>query len=428
MPAVTYTEPRLCDYKGDVTKPWFVYFDITNPVTNQTISKQFRSGINYYHDTDERRKAGLALAKTWLKKLETGWNPWGLTDDPSPSSAVTALEKLSFIGALEFALKSYKASSATIRAYRTTVNDLKRAARSLSLHDVTAKDFRRQHVKLLLDCCLTSKNIPKGRQVWTNAAHNKNLTYLHALCEYLIEWEVLEYNPAHKIKPLPVAETEKYVPLTEKEKKDLYEFLVINHYKFFVYLMVLYHTGIRPKEILSLKIRDIDLTKPEIKIIPILEEENSKVKKIRYIPINNHLLPFLREMNLEEYSQDYYVFGSPFVSGKGNRGGGSSTGGVIGAARPEYFSPSPTRIKRDTVTKLWKSLIKEKLGIDKHQYAMKRTGGDDKILAGMELDELRELYGHGSKYMTEKYAKVVKEVYKKRIIENSPSFLPAAEK
>ena len=43
-----------------------------------------------------------------------------------------------------------------------------------------------------------------------------------------------------------------------------------------------------------------------------------------------------------------------------------------------------------------------------------------KILAGLELDSLRELYGHTSKLMTEKYAKVVKEVYRKNILENLP--------
>lgn len=41
-----------------------------------------------------------------------------------------------------------------------------------------------------------------------------------------------------------------------------------------------------------------------------------------------------------------------------------------------------------------------------------------KTLAGLEFDSLRELHGHASKLMTEKYAKVVKEVYRKNILEN----------
>jgi hypothetical protein len=53
---------------------------------------------------------------------------------------------------------------------------------------------------------------------------------------------------------------------------------------------------------------------------------------------------------------------------------------------------------------------------------MKHYGADKKILAGMSMDSLRELYGHSSKLMTEKYAKTIKEVYRKDIMDNSPDF------
>lgn len=55
-------------------------------------------------------------------------------------------------------------------------------------------------------------------------------------------------------------------------------------------------------------------------------------------------------------------------------------------------------------------------------YSLKHKGADDKILAGIDLDALRELYGHRSKYMTEKYARAVKDLYRKQIIDNSPDF------
>lgn len=89
---------------------------------------------------------------------------------------------------------------------------------------------------------------------------------------------------------------------------------------------------------------------------------------------------------------------------------------------PDYFKPSTTQIKRDTVTKLWKKIVKDKLGIDKYQYALKHSGANDKIMAGIEIDALQELYGHSSKLMTVKYATKVKELYKKQIIDLSPSF------
>jgi hypothetical protein len=49
-------------------------------------------------------------------------------------------------------------------------------------------------------------------------------------------------------------------------------------------------------------------------------------------------------------------------------------------------------------------------------YAMKHYGADKKILQEWIVCEL---YGHSSKLMTEKYAKTIKEVYRKDIMDNS---------
>jgi integrase len=420
MPTASYTDPQLCDYGGDIAKAWFVHFEISNPTTGEVQRKQFRGGINYWLTPDDRRHAGEGLAREWRKKLKAGWEPaWKIA-----ATDISHLSRMTFLEALKFAMDNYSASTATKRAYQGTIDAIKKAARALQLEKAKASEMRRQHVKLLFQYCISKLG-------WSNAGFNKHLGYLHAILESLIEWEILEFNPAHKIKPLPVAETEKFIPYTPEEKKRIQEFFFVHHYSFFVYFQVLYHTGIRPKEILALKISDINLAGKEIKIMPDLQEENSKTKKIRRPPINNHLLPFLRELHLEQFPPEYYVFGSPFGP-NGNRGKGSELGGISGARRPDYFRPSPTRVKRDTVTKLWKRLVMspepDGLGINKYHYAGKRTGGDDKILAGMDLDALKELYGHGSKFMTEKYAGIVKQVRREHIIDHSPAFLDSPGK
>lgn len=413
---VTYTEPQLYNYGGDTSRPWFIGFDITHLATGKVARPQFRGGINYYHDITARTKAGNELIKVWKAKLKDGWSPRNfntITDD------ITGLAGITFSKALDFSLGKYKASKATIGAYTTCCSYVKKAAKSLHLADLPAIEIKRQHIKLMLEYCTSKLG-------WSNSSHNKNLGFLHAILGNLIEWEILEYNPSDKIKGLPVVETQKFVPLTADEKKALQEHLFVNHYPFYVYLMVIYHTGMRPKEVLALRILDIDLAAQLITILPDLEEENSKTKSIRKIPINKHLAPFLRELHLEDYLPTHYIFGSP-LGPSGNRGKGSAANGSKGASRQDYFLPSPTRIKRDTATKLWKKIVWEKLKIEKYQYALKHTGGDDKILAGMDLDALKELYGHSSKYMTEKYTSKIKEIRRKQIMEHSPDFLPVKD-
>ncbi len=126
--------------------------------------------------------------------------------------------------------------------------------------------------------------------------------------------------------------------------------------------------------------------------------------------IYNHLINDLIEMKLEKFPKDYYLFGSHRKPCSGNIG------------KFEDFIPGPTAIKRDTATRRWETIVKKGLGIDVNMYSEKHRGADAKILAGMPLDTLRELYGHTSKLMTEKYAKAVKEVYRQQIVENSPAY------
>ena len=55
---ISFTDVELCTYDGDITRPWFVYFDVTDHSTGITSRKQFRGGVNYYSSPKERLNAG----------------------------------------------------------------------------------------------------------------------------------------------------------------------------------------------------------------------------------------------------------------------------------------------------------------------------------------------------------------------------------
>lgn len=400
-----YSDPKLCTYKLDITKPWFVDFTCIDDNGNK-IYKQFRGGINYFHSKEERLRAGNALILYWKRRLREGWSPW--EENHTPDTQNMQLNE-----AIDFALSQCFVAKKTKQGYRSTCGFFKEAASCLGYSRLPISSLKRTHIKILLQYI-------KEKRGWSNTAYNRNLASFKSVLSRLIDWEILEFNPAEKIKTLPVAETNKYVTYTQQEKKMIREYLYLHHYRFFVYFQVIYHTGIRPKEILALKIKDIDFSKQLISIFPDIEQGNSKTKSIRLVPVNNQLLPYLRELKLQEYSIDCFIFGSPYETGKGNKG--SAAGKLTGAMHPDYFKPSHVQIKRDTVTKFWKKIVKDKLGIDKYLYAGKHTGADDKILAGIPIDALKELYGHSSQHMTEKYARKVKEVNRRIIIDKSPEF------
>ena len=411
-PHKNYTQPKV-----KVTgKDWYVWFRFLDEKTNTRKLIIKKCGVNNKNLPTRERIAQLNALKKAIKfKLEEqGWNPIDNTY-PYKTPEQLQMEKLMDMGlneALDFALSKCNVATKTKLDYGTTLRFVKLGSEQIGLSRLKIIEVKRQHIKQLLE------HIKKDRK-WSNKAYNKNKGYLSAIVDRLMDWDIIETNPVRNIKSLPTTETEKFLPLTVDEKKIIQEYLFLHHYGFFVFLMVIYHTGIRPKEALALKIKDISSDLSEILIIPDLISENSKTKKVRRVPINQHLQLLLRELQLQDHDKDFFVFGSPFVLRNSNN---SKSVYGRGAMHAEYFKPSVNQVKRDTATKLWKAIVKDKLGIDKYQYALKHSGANDKILAGIEIDALQELYGHSSKLMTAKYATKIKEVYKKQIIDLSPSF------
>lgn len=401
---ISYTAVELCTYNQDISKPWFVYFDVTDLGTGATLRKQFRGGINFHTTVRERLIMGQALKKFWEERLKQGWSPFLFSETAS-------LTRMKFNEALDWALKKCVTATKTKAGYRCTVEYFKTAAKKLNLDKAMITGIKRQHIRLMLD------HIKEDRK-WSNHAYNKNTTYICGVLSRLVEYDIIDHNPAHDITRLPVAETDFYEPLTDDEKIIIRDHLTKIHPSYFTYLMLIYHCGIRPKECLALKISDIYLNKNLIIIKPDIKEENSKTKSIRMVPLNKFISELLRE-HIEGYDSSFFVFGSPNAS-VGQRG--KNKGNISGAFKTDYFLPSKFHMKRDTATNTWRRYVIIGLKINKKQYCLKRTGGDDKVMAGIPLDALKEMYGHSSKFMTEKYAKKIKGVYREQIIANSPDF------
>jgi integrase len=426
---VLYTEPEICPKDPtpeDMDKDWFVQLRFYDTSQKKWVPKPFKKGINYIKKFKARLAAANSLKESLKKQLEKGWNP--LTGTMPIDQLVNPLNnnfaQLPLEKAIEQALKECKVSKGTIKEYRSTVKFIIGASKktltpteagdcSINYSVIAIGDIKKYHIKLILEQAFRDNK-------WTNKGWNKHLGNLQGVLSRLVDNDVFEHNPAHDIKKIDVPEPDKFNSLSEEDKKIIREDIYLHHYGYFVYLMTLYHTGLRPFEALAVKIPDIQFDQRIIKISPDDSRENSKTKNVRQVPITNDLYVLLKSWVEGSEETDYYLFGSCYTSGRGNKG--SVKGGATGAMHPEYFKPSNTRIKRDTVTKLWKSLVRDHFGVDHYQYDLKGTGGDDKIMAGVDMDALRDQYGHQNRRMSERYAKRIKEIYKNEIINKSPSF------
>ncbi|MFT3825124.1 MAG: tyrosine-type recombinase/integrase [Chitinophagaceae bacterium] len=408
----SFTVPVVC-----TTDPndWYVYFEFT--INGKTYERKKREGINRYKDLGERRKEAEALAEAKKQWLESGWNP--VSDPDFLKRDIPTVSQLKLMGlneALDFGLKEGEFTEETRRTYRSPIKYIKIAASDLNLSLHPVKDILKTHVKQILS------QVKKSKENFSEHAQNKYAETFRAVLSVCEEWELVNFNAASKLKLHELVESDKYEAWTWEEKKTMADYTSVHHWKFFVYLMIIYHTGIRPKEILALQVPDVQLSKRNIKIVPSSKKKNSKTKKIRNVPINDHLLPLLKTLDFEKYPADHYIFGSPLPNGP--RGCKLHLGVYErGIGRPDYFTPSAFRIRRDTVTKFFNKVVRKELGINKFMYGLKHTGADDNILAGIPLDALKTIYGHHSKYMTEIYAKKIKQVYRDLIITKSSGFL-----
>jgi integrase len=379
-----YTIPKI----SKTSKYWYVHFRYEG--------KQYRIKHSYNRivDLKERQIYFEELAKELLKDLKAGWNP-------TVAEVVNQKNDLALIPALRFSLekKAPTISKKTLSEYTGSVNFIETAVNKLGMQAFKITDVKRVHVKLIIEKA-------KEQREWTNKAHNKHLNHFKAVLSELIQWDIIEVNPAFNVKNLPVAAADANNPASLEDIERIKKELQMNHANFYTFVISLFHTGIRPAELLQIRLSNINLERKEIT----LDAENTKTNKKRIVPINDHLLKYYESMDFQNLPKDYYLFGSFREEGKGNIG------------KLEDFIPAPTKIKRDTATRRWETIVKKGLGIDATLYSMKHHGANAKILAGVNLDALKDLFGHTSKLMTEKYVTDLKEINRREIINKSPDF------
>lgn len=378
----TFTEPKIVRSNNG----WYVYFRYGGKV------KTFRRGGNYYKNLKQKEQAFEDLRAALHNRLISGWCP--LTEEFELYKS-----DLTLIEAVQFGLSKKKTILAprTYESYKTAINYFIDGVKALHMDYLPIHSTKRIHIKRTLE---KTKEI-KG---WSNKAYNKNMGYIKAVFGELIQWDIIENSPAYKIRKLKELETEANTPATDAQAKLIKEKLLKDFRPFWTYVATIFHTGIRPEELLAIQIKMINFETNTISLPP----EITKTPRYRIVPINKYLKEMLLSMNVDYFPKEFYLFGT-------NR---------EHLNRPitpvTDFIPGEGKLNRDCATELWKKLVKKELGISVNLYSYKHLGANKKILAGIELEALSELYGHTSKLMTMRYAKIVKEVYRNQIMQNSP--------
>lgn len=251
---------------------------------------------------------------------------------------------------------------------------------------------------------ITAWNLDKWRSERMKAGTkattvNRDINALKAALSRAIQWGFMVENPLSSIKPVKVDSTSKPPFLTDEEENllrtalDTREALVkqgrsgantwrtergykllpdlangfADHLKPLVILAI--NTGLRRGELFNLKWADVDLKQASLTIIG----EGAKSGQTRHIPLNDEALALLSRWKTQS----------------------KKTGHVF---------PSKSGSRLTNINISWRNLIRNS-GITRFRFHdLRHHFASRLVMAGVDLNTVRELLGHGDIKMTLRYA------------------------
>lgn len=291
-----WTDPLICTYQNNVSKPWFIYFDFIDTLTGASKRLQFRGLINRTKDRKERIRQANALISYWKKQLKAGWNPW---DEDLPVVQPRVCEAFDLV----LQLKETSCSKRTLESYRYATKLLKDWITVNRLDGLFINQFEVHHARAFFDYLALKKG-------YGGRTYNDKITVLSTFANAMIEREWIVKNPFRKIKKVQL-QVGRNIAFSDEEKEKLKAQLLHNDRQMYYFTQFIYYCFIRRSELTRLKIENIDWTNRSI-VIP---SNASKNKKQESVVIPEPFWPILEEMDLQNKPKEWYIFGRLLQAG-----------------------------------------------------------------------------------------------------------------
>ena len=284
-----YSEPKIYDADGDLSKRWYVYFSFRK----STDAALVRFPNNFYAAQHLDKKDRLQ----WLKKiqrtlsilLKDGFDPYNPenkfefdTEDKSNQSIEEALKFALNIKKSTLAATSYKGLEGRILRFEKWLNE--NGFKNRLITTVNKKVVTSYLNEILI--ATSAKN------------RNNTRTDISSIFTVLADNDIIPDNFIHKV-PVLKSTPEKNKSFTTEEEAKIFNYLDKNNKLLALYVKFISYNFLRPVEVNRVKIGDIDLND---KILKIKTKTGFKVKRIPQLLIDE--IP-----DLSIYLCDAYLFG-----------------------------------------------------------------------------------------------------------------------
>lgn len=359
-------------------KEWFVYYYVTNPVTEKLVRKKVK--INSIKGITARKKFANQLINEINQKLYSGWNPF------LEETAPRGLKDIHLV--LDIFLKSKKRElrSDSVRSYQSFVDNLKEWLISRGFKTMYTAKFNRVHAVDYMDYLYNEKEV-------SNVTWNNYLRFCRLLFTWMIEHQYCVENHFQSIKKKRIGEKQRIV-VPEDTRLKIRNHLEYADFDFLIVCLLVFHALIRPKEISNLKPSSFNLQNQTI----LVEGSYSKNKKDRLITIPDSLAHDLKRWNFGGAAENEYIFGKGWKPGKHKNDS-------------RNFSK-----KWDKLRKLIGMPVEMKL------YSLRDSGIIQMLNDGISPEEVMKQADHSSLEITTKYAKHANPEGSAQIKERGTSF------
>lgn len=277
-------------------KEWFVYYYVTNPVTDQLVRKKIK--INSIKGAAARKKYANHLINELNQRLYSGWNPF--LEETAPRGLKDIHEVLEIF--LRAKKRELRADS--MRSYKSFISSFSSWLKSTGNDKMYVAKFNRLNAIEYMDYLYQEKEV-------SNSTWNNYLVFHRLLFTWMVDNQYCVENHFHDLKKKTIGDKKRIV-IPEKTRYQIKDHLEAHDYDFLMVCLFVFHALIRPKEIANLKRSSFDLKNQTI----FISGSYSKNKKDRVITIPNALMPYLKEWNFNNAALDQYIFGTNFKPGK----------------------------------------------------------------------------------------------------------------
>ena len=354
--AMIFSDFRPAEYHAG--KSSYVAFYVLKPDTGNLVRKRIK--VNRVARGQKRDKFARTLCCEINRKLYEGWNPY-LENDAYFSG--TSMQK----GIKEFLeAKGRNVRPDTFRSYHSYLKwfngFLQRSGKiQMPIRTFTDRDAEKAMKEL------------EARSDIGSATYNSYLEFFRNLFNYFINRNWLKENPFSRIERKREEQKRREL-IPPHIRQQIADYFVQTQQIPYLYIMQLcYRCLIRPKEILMLKIKDIDFVDNIIN----LPADVAKNHKARTIGVPAEIMAYLNK--IRDHEPNEYIFSKGYLPG------------------------FELKSSKDT-SKTW-ALMRKHLNLPlKYQfYSLKDTGITELLERGVPAKYVKDLANHSSLEVTERY-------------------------